>query len=163
MDTRELTGTLTTLLDELLNGPAASASYMLNAGDSGLLRSLDGLSAAAASAASTGSAPVAAHVDHLRYALSLLNRWSAGAQPFDDADWSASWRIARVSDAEWQELRRQLRGEAQGWLETLRVPREVSKAELDDIVGSIAHVAYHLGAIRQISAAARGPAARERH
>jgi hypothetical protein len=30
--------------------------------------------------------------------------------------------------------------------------------ELNGIVGSIAHLAYHLGAIRQIAGAARGPA-----
>jgi hypothetical protein len=30
--------------------------------------------------------------------------------------------------------------------------------ELNGVVGSIAHLAYHLGAIRQIDRAARGPA-----
>jgi hypothetical protein len=158
MNTRDLTGTLSTLLGELVDGPPGAAAYMLNRGDPGLLRSLDALTARDASAAVAGGAPVAAHVDHLRYGLSLMNRWSAGENPFDGADWSASWRKTSVSDAEWQELRSALRTEAYRWLETLRGPRDVSVVELNGIVGSIAHLAYHLGAIRQINRAARGPA-----
>jgi hypothetical protein len=158
MNTRDLTVTLSTLLGELVDGPPGPAAYMLNPGDLGLLRSLDALTARDASAAVAGGASVAAHVDHLRYGLSLMNRWSAGENPFDGADWSASWRRTSVSDADWQELRSALRTEAHRWLETLRAPRDVSAVELNGMVGSIAHLAYHLGAIRQINRAARGPA-----
>ena len=87
-----------------------------------------------------------------------MNRWSAGENPFDDADYSASWRRSAVSDAEWEELRAGLRDEAHRWLESIRTPREVSTVELNGMVGSIAHLAYHLGAIRQIDRIARGPA-----
>jgi hypothetical protein len=66
-----------------------------------------------------------------------------------------------VSDAEWQDLRQQLRDEAHRWLHVLRAPREVNAMELNGMVGSIAHLAYHLGAIRQINRAARGPAEQE--
>jgi hypothetical protein len=38
-------------------------------------------------------------------------------------------------------------------------PRDVGEIELNGIIGSIAHLAYHLGAIRQIDRAARGPSA----
>jgi hypothetical protein len=158
MNTGDLTGTLTTLLGEFIDGPPAEAAYMLNRGDSGLLRSLDKLTAREASAGVPGGASIAAHVDHLRYGLLLMNRWTAGENPFDDADWSASWRKTEVSDAEWQELKTGLREEAYRWLEALREPRDVTAVELNGIVGSIAHLAYHLGAIRQINRAARGPA-----
>jgi hypothetical protein len=157
LNTRDLTTTLTTVLGELVDGPPGAAAYMLNQGDLGLLRSLDALTAGDASAAVVGGASVAAHVDHLRYGLSLMNRWIAGENPFDGADWSASWRKISVSDTEWQELRTALRTESHRWLEALRVPRDVSPVELNGIVGSIAHLAYHLGAIRQINRAARGP------
>jgi hypothetical protein len=158
MHTRDLTGTLATLLGELVDGAPATEAYVLNRGDSGLLRSLDNLTARDASAAVSGGASVAAHVDHLRYGLSLMNRWSHGEQPFDDADWSASWRKTSVSDADWQGLRAALRTEAHRWLDAVRAPRDVTVTELNGIVGSIAHLAYHLGAIRQINRAARGPA-----
>jgi hypothetical protein len=158
MNTRDLTDTLGTLLGELIDGPGAAAC-MLNRGDVGLLRSLDTLSARDASAAVAGGTSVAAHVDHLRYGLSLMNRWSEGTNPFDAADWSVSWRTTSVSEADWQALRIELRRETHRWLDTLRVPRDVSVAELNEMIGSIAHLAYHLGAIRQIARATRGPAA----
>lgn len=157
MNTRDLTETLTTLLGELVDGAPTSGAYMLNRGDPGLLASLDKLTAADASRAASGGATVAAHVDHLRYGFSLMNRWQAGQNPFDDADWSASWRIGAVSDAEWKALRSGLRGEAHRWLQALGVPRDATPIELNGVVGSIAHLAYHMGAIRQIGAAARGP------
>jgi hypothetical protein len=158
MNTRELAEVLTTLFGELVDGPATAAEYILNRSDPGLLRSLDNLTAADASAAVSGGASVAAHVDHVRYGLSLMNRWSAGEHPFEDADWSASWRKTAVSEGEWRELRAQLRAEAHSWLDALGVPREVQGTELNGVVASIAHLAYHLGAIRQISRLARGPA-----
>jgi len=160
MNTHEITSTLTTLLGELLDGPPGRDAYMLHGGDAGLLRSLDKLSARDASAIPPGgAASIAAHVDHLRYGLSLMNRWAGGEQnPFGSADWSTSWRKTAVSDAEWQQLRNDLATEARRWLDALRAPRDVSRIELNGVVGSIAHLAYHLGAIRQIDRAARGPA-----
>ena len=158
MNTRDIAEALATLFGELANGAAADGAYILNRGDVGLLRSLDRLTARDASTASAGGATSAAHVDHLRYGLSLMNRWSAGENAFDTADWSASWRKATVSDAEWRHVRSELASEARRWHGTLGVPREVNRPELNGIIGTIAHLAYHLGAIRQITAAARGPA-----
>src|SRR2546423_67767 len=112
MNTREITSTLTTLFGELLDGPPGREAYMLNGGDAGLLRSLDKLTARDASTIpSGGAASIAAHVDHLRYGLSLMNRWSGGENPFESADWSASWRKTSVTDAEWQQLRNDLAAE----------------------------------------------------
>ena len=162
MNTRELTGTLTTLFKELVDGAPASGAYILNRGDAGLLRSLDKLSAADASERVAGGATIAAHVDHLRYGLSLMNRWSAGDNPFADADWTASWRMAEVTDTAWRDLRSELAAEAHRWRAALASPREVGPEELAGVVGSIAHLAYHLGAIRQISRAARGPREEDR-
>ena len=158
MNTGELSNTLTTLFSELVNGAPKDGAYMLNGGDEGLLRSLDKLSAHAASAPTPTGSTIAAHVDHLRYGLSLMNRWSGGENPFANADWSTSWKKTMVSDEEWKTRRTELRTETARWLEALRTPRDVEPIELNGIVGSIAHLAYHLGAIRQINQAARGPA-----
>jgi hypothetical protein len=163
MNTRDLASTLTTLFSELVDGAPKSGAFMLNPGDQGLLRSLDNLSAAAASATTTGGSSIAAHVDHLCFGLSVMNRWAAGENPWKDADldFSASWRKTTVSIAAWKELRDQLRREAHGWLDVMRKPRDVDETELNGIVGTIAHLAYHLGAIRQIDRAARGPSAND--
>jgi hypothetical protein len=158
MRTDEITSTMGTLFSELVEGAPASGAYMLNAGDQGLLQSLDKISAAQASALTATGSSIAAHVDHLRYGLSLMNRWSGGENPFKDADWSVSWTKTRVTDGEWQTLRASLRTETTKWLQALRTPRAVSDVELNGIIGSIAHLAYHLGAIRQIDSTLRGPA-----
>src|SRR5215470_13097002 len=98
MNTKEIAGTLATLFSELVEGAPRSGAYMLNAGDPGLLQSLETLSATAASAPTVTGSSIAAHVDHLRYGLSLMNRWSGGDDPFKDADWSASWKKTKVSE-----------------------------------------------------------------
>ena len=134
---------------------------MLNRGDAGLLRSLDKLSATAASAPTPHGSSIAAHVEHLRYGLSLMNRWAAGENPFDDADWTESWRKTRVYAAQWKQLREEFADEAHRWLESLNKPREVGQSELNSVVASIAHLAYHVGAIRQIDLSARGPSAED--
>jgi hypothetical protein len=152
---------LALLFAELVDGPPPDAAYMLNGTDPGLLRSLDRLSAAAASAApASGGASIAAHVDHVRYGLALMNRWSEGeADPWSGADWTASWRRTTVTEAEWAALREHLRGEARRWHKALQIPRPMSAVELNGVVSSVAHLAYHLGAIRPIDRSIRGPQA----
>jgi hypothetical protein len=154
---------LSTLLDELLDGAAKDSCWVLNPEDPGLFRSLDKLSAASASALPpTGAPSIAAHVDHLLYGLTLLNLWSRGENPFADADYSASWRRRSISDPEWIALRNNLRAEASSWQQVVREPHEdISQLELTGMVASVVHLAYHLGAIRQLDRAIRGPAARD--
>jgi len=164
METGSIAATLHTLFHELVHGsPDRSArTYVLNQGDRGLLASLDRLPAAAASVTQGGGASIAAHVDHLRYGLSLLNRWGSGVlPPWPDMDWTASWRKTVVSDLEWQELRDALRREADVWAAVLATPRVVSEVEAGWMMGSVAHLAYHMGAIRQIDRATRGPTAED--
>ena len=149
---------LATLLDELLDGSGPDSGWALNPKDPGLIRSLARLSAADASQIpSGGHASIASHVDHLRYGLSPMNRWSKGESPFSDADWSASWKRTSVSEAEWAALREALQSEARMWQAAIRKPREFAEEELNGYLASAVHLAYHLGAIRQMNAAARGP------
>jgi len=162
MRTDELTGTLENLFGELMHGVSGKGGFMLNVGDRGLLRSLERLSAADASAPTRTGSSIASHVAHVGYGLSLMNRWSRGENPFSDADWSAAWKKTKVTEPEWEALRIQLRDEAAKWLVVLRTPREVQGIELSGMIGSIAHLAYHVGAIRQINPSVRGPAEGER-
>ena len=159
MPMTDINSTLTTLFSELVLGaPHGGGAFILNSGDAGLLRSLDNLSAADASRSVHGGATIAAHAQHVRYGLSLMNRWAIeGGNPFMDATWEEAWKISRVSDAEWSEIRSGLGSEAKRWLDALGAPRDVSVPELSGMIGSVAHLAYHLGAIRQIAASARGP------
>jgi hypothetical protein len=155
----DLPTALSTLFGELVDGVTGPEAYMTNTGDVGLLRSLDKVTARRASARTSAGSSIASHVDHLRYGLSLMNRWSAGENPFDDADWSDSWKRPRVTDEEWARLRHDLSEEAHRWLAALKQPRDVTQSELNSMIGAVAHLAYHFGAIRQIDQSTRGPSA----
>ena len=159
MNTTDVTQTLTLLFSELIGGPdSRTGGFMLNTGDAGLLRSLEKLTAADASRSVNDGATIAAHAQHVRYGLSLMNRWAAeGGNPFADAKWDEAWKTSGVDTAAWREIRDGLRDEAQRWTQALGTPREVTGIELAGMIGSIAHLAYHLGAMRQIDKQARGP------
>ena len=158
MRTDDITKTLTRLFTELTEGSHPKGGFVLNTGDIGLLKSLDKLSAADASHSVNGGATIAAHAQHVRYGLSLMNDWgNNGGNPFANAKWDEAWKMSKVTDAQWQEIRNGLREEVTRWQQVLKTPREANDLELMGIVGSIAHLAYHLGAIRQINKDARGP------
>jgi hypothetical protein len=157
MTTQDLFASVATLLRELTHGAAPTGGYVLNKGDAGLLASLERLSAVEASSAAHGGATIAAHVAHVSYGVSLMNRWRAGEDPFESADWSLAWKIGVVSDAEWSRLRDELRKEVDGQLSAFKTPRELTPIELNGVIAEVAHLAYHMGAIRQIEANARGP------
>src|SRR5436190_9592183 len=84
MRTTDTSPALARLFLELVDGASGSGgAFILNSGDAGLLRSLDKLSAADASRSVNGGATIAAHAQHLRYGLSLMNRWATeGGHPF---------------------------------------------------------------------------------
>jgi hypothetical protein len=159
MYTTEVTPSLMRLFSELVDGASGqSGAFILNSGDVGLMRSLDKLSAADASRSVNDGATIAAHAQHVRYGLSLMNRWATeGGDPFADATWDEPWKTSDVDVPAWKEIRDGLRDEAHRWLDVLGSPRNVSDLELTGMLASIAHLAYHLGAIRQITKDGRGP------
>ena len=159
MNTTEMAPALARLFSELVDGASGPAgAFILNSGDAGLLRSLDKLSAAEASRSANDGATIAAHAQHVRYGLSLMNRWATeGGDPFADATWDAAWKTSEVDTPKWNEIRNGLRDEAHRWLIALGSPRDVSDVEFTGMMASVAHLAYHLGAIRQISKQGRGP------
>jgi hypothetical protein len=152
---------LGTLLRELLDGPSENAAFVLNRSDRGLLASLDALSAEAASARPGGRSSVAAHVDHLRYGFELLNRWARGENPWADANYAASWERQQVSDEQWRKLRSALADEARMWTTGAGERRHWDDLTLTEALASAVHLAYHLGAIRQIQQTASGPPAKD--
>lgn len=159
MNTTDVTPALTQLFSELVDGASSPAgAFVLNTGDVGLLRSLDTLSATDASRSIDDGATIAAHAQHVRYGLSLMNRWATeGGNPFADAKWDEAWETSAVDTNAWEEIRHGLHDETHRWLEALKSRRDVTDIELTGMIGSIAHLAYHLGAIRQIDKQTRGP------
>ena len=128
MQTANVASTLTRLFSELVDGTSGEmGAFVLNTGDVGLLRSLDKLSHSDASRSVNDGATIAAHAQHVRYGLSLMNRWaSEGGNPFADATWDEAWKMSAVGAAAWQEIRNGLRDEAHRWLQALSSPREAT-------------------------------------
>jgi hypothetical protein len=95
---------------------------------------------------------IAAHANHVNYGLELLNRWAGGEEnPFATADWEGSWAKQTVSLDEWQEVVAGLQHEAASWIAALEEPREWDEISFTGALASAAHIAYHLGAIRQLA------------
>ena len=159
MNTTDSSPALRRLFSELVDGANnPKGGFILNTGDIGLLKSLEKLSAADASRSVNDGATIAAHAQHVRYGLSLMNQWvTEGGNPFANAKWDEAWKISSVDAAAWDDIRKGLRDETQRWIKVLSEPREVLDIEFTGLVASIAHLAYHLGAIRQIDKGARGP------
>jgi hypothetical protein len=146
------------LFSELVHGTRPDEAFVLNRGDIGLLGSLDALTAADASRRVNNGATIAAHAQHLRYGLSLMNQWATeGGNPFADAKWDEAWTTSNVDEKAWSEIRAGLRAEAERWLTALNTPRDATDVEFTGMLASIAHLAYHLGAIRQVHERTRGP------
>ena len=159
MRTDDTARSLAHLFAELVDGVTSSAGgFVLNKGDIGLLESLARLSADQASRSTNDGATIAAHAQHVRYGLSLMNEWgSKGGNPFANAKWDEAWKIKAVAEEQWNEIRQGLADEARRWNEVLNTPREVNGMELTGMISSIVHLAYHIGAIRQIHKDTRGP------
>src|SRR6187200_1040992 len=118
MNTKEVGPVLARLFGELVDGASSpKGAVILNTGDVGLLRSVEGLGAFQASRAVNGGATMAAHAQHLRYGLSLMNRWATeGGDPFSDATWDAAWKTSAVGDSEWRAILQRLHDETRRWL-----------------------------------------------
>src|SRR5262245_18352278 len=146
---------LVRLLSEGLYGPRGDA-FSLNTGGRGSIASLDALSAETASARPGGRSSVASHVEHLRYGLELLNREAKGESLWATANWADAWTHQTVTEDQWRQLRADLAREAQAWLEVMKQPPSWDEVGLASAVGSIPHLTYHVGAIRQLAQAASG-------
>ena len=144
---------LSNILTEIFDGPPGQEGYLLNGGDPGLLRQLDTIDASAASQRPMpGHTTIAAHMDHLLFGLGLVNRWAAGeSNPWDGADFDASWQRTTVTEDQWRALRDGLRDEAVKWRNVVSVRTDWDDFGATVAVSIAAHTAYHLGAIRQIA------------
>lgn len=119
-------------------------------GNHGLLATLDALDATQASHEVLGST-IAAHAAHTAFHLEVVVRWERDGDrgPFD---WQGSFQPTRVDAAAWNATRQRLRAAYEG-LRQFALSQEGRPVDGDitsGLSGTVAHVAYHLGAIRQM-------------
>lgn len=115
--------------------------------NSGIFGALEGISADKASVSVHGTT-LAAHVDHVRYHMWGTNEILKNGD-FPKMDWEKSWRITLVDEQGWSKIQEGLRNEYLTLLEALN-DIQWNEYLANEISGSMAHSAYHLGAIRQL-------------
>lgn len=143
-----LTAAIRQLLSEGFHGRSSGSTWFLD--EDGLLATARRLDASQASRAPIpGSASIAAHVEHVRWFVALLNAFARGEQP--DIRWSDSWSVDRVEDAEWARLLDRLEAESEELLQHVERGVDVEDEErLLPLLATVTHVAYHVGALRQM-------------
>jgi hypothetical protein len=144
-------GQVQAVLREAFEGSQEMWSYFTDQGAEGaLLATLARLGAADASRP-VGSRSVAAHTHHVAFSLQASAKWIRGDR--SPNDWTQSWTVSTVDDGAWAALQEKLRG---GYAD-LRRAIESGAASGEEAFGGavavVAHVAYHLGAIKQKLAA----------
>ncbi len=138
------------IIKEAFEGPPVpiKESWFTNTEpDSGIFGSLEGISADEASVSIYG-ATLAAHTDHVRYHMWGTNELLE-VGTFPKMDWGESWKITLVDESQWNHIQQELRHEYKRLLNSIE-SIEWNDLLANEITGSLAHSAYHLGAIRQM-------------
>jgi hypothetical protein len=94
---------------------------------------------------------IAGHAYHILYALQLGNSYIGG--PKIEGTWESSWAKQEVTDEEWAQLAIDISAAYDfyvNWFETSFPDREVAPKMFAGPLGILPHMAYHLGAIRQL-------------
>lgn len=143
------------LLKETFDGPGENGSwYTESKPGSGFFGTLEKVSAEEASFL-VQDTTIAAHIDHTRYYLWMANTYIKGDKP--ELDWSESWKISSVDESTWSRFKVELQNEYTTLLENIHSLTSLDEQTLNGILGSLAHSAYHLGAIRQMTKAVKIP------
>ncbi len=116
-----------------------------------LLETLESVSAEDASRPiAEGCAPIAAHVEHVRFYLDVLNDMMR-KEEVTKVDWREIWQNVRgATPEEWEEMKRKLRASYHMVLTTIKnYERWEGEYGVSGSLAVLVHTAYHLGGIRQ--------------
>lgn len=117
-------------------------------GNHGLLATLDSLTAQQASQPTVLGLSIAAHAAHTAYHLEVGVRWANGDKgPFD---WKSSFEPGTVDQGQWSTLRSRVRAAYKSTVDLSQNTTHWDEDAAGGLAASLAHVAYHLGAIRQV-------------
>ncbi|HQR08368.1 MAG TPA: hypothetical protein PLN21_16180 [Gemmatales bacterium] len=147
LDNETVMGQLLAVLREGYEGPTTPWSYFTDARpDAGLTGSLKTLSAADASRSVAGLS-IVAHVHHVAFGMNASADWIRGDHT--PKEWDTSWSILSVDDQGWIKLKQTLQEAYDNLRQAMAFHNADSAYSFGGAVASIAHLAYHLGAIRQ--------------
>ena len=145
-----LSNILADLFSEAYTGPNHAYTWFIgNEPGSGLLGTLENVSAEDASRRQPSGSTVAAHAEHLRWSLAVANAYTRGETPA--LNWAESWTVQTVDSDAWDKLRASLRSEYEALHRAIQTQEEIAdKQTLTAMLAFTPHAAYHLGAIRQM-------------
>ena len=144
----DFTAALLVLFKEAFEGLTAREGNVFLDGGVGFFTTLGKIDAQQASREINANS-IAAHSEHARFYLELLNNYLN--KDYRVVDFKQSWRIKSVTEDEWEKLRENLAEIYRKIEETFRQKSEWTLDTMTVAMGMVAHSAYHLGAIRQMS------------
>src|SRR5262245_19545514 len=144
----DFTQNLSAFFTEIFGASDSPNGYILDTGRSGLLGTIDGLSAAVASATPRpDESTIASHCGHILFLLKTYDAYEQGYQP--KLDWPGSWAIRTVDEEAWATLRANLHAAYEIVVGHLQNRTEWPEPPLSAALMLLAHCAYHVGEIRQ--------------
>lgn len=121
----------------------------------GLLFALENVSSERASMPpGPGRATIAAHAEHVRFTLHVMNARGRGENA--EVDWAESWKVQTVNAADWNALRENIKREFEALRDGIENRAAWREQGLATMINNIAHTAYHASAIRQLLKAGEG-------
>jgi len=148
-------GQLLGVLKEAFEGPQRWGYFTDDGPDGALFGTLAKLNAEQASRP-LGGTSIAAHVYHTTFGLEASTAWINGDRT--SRNWPDSWRVSTVDETTWKKMLDEMRTRYVELNKAIESNASSSVEAFGGAVGAIAHVAYHLGAIRQKTAFCRIPA-----
>jgi hypothetical protein len=115
---------------------------------SGIRNTLNAVTAAQASLRPDGHPSIAAHARHMNFHLRVTSEWILGDH--SKRDWDASFEPQVVNEVEWAKLKQELEASRRELVRVLGSLTPERFVEEGAALGAITHLAYHLGAIRQL-------------
>ncbi len=142
------------LLRETYEGgvPGQGTQYLDHS--SGIRSTLNEVTAEEASKRLDGHPSIASHARHMSFHLRVTAEWIQGDH--SKRDWVKSFEPQAVNEDEWAAVKDDLEASRRQLIRVLESLPPERLAEEGAAMGAIAHLAYHLGAIRQLLHRVRG-------
>lgn len=138
---------LAAVLQEAVEGSPERWSYFTDSGQKGgFIGTLTPLTAKDASLPVAGTS-IAAHVHHVAWGMDATAAWIRGNRK--GRNWKESWTITTVDEHAWTRLVGELRRQYEHLRQTILSHALDGEEAFGGAVAAIAHLAYHLGAVRQ--------------
>ncbi|PPA69025.1 hypothetical protein [Jeotgalibacillus proteolyticus] len=127
--------------------PVKETAFTNREASSGIFGVLENLSPEKASQDVNGTT-AAAHIDHIRYYIWGTNELLK-TNKLPEMNWEQSWRIDSVDEAQWNKIKAELHKEYDFLMGEVEKIKSID-VHTNEVLGSLAHSAYHLGAVKQM-------------